>query len=324
VNATPTTVDMEESPPLILVGPTAVGKTDVAMELADRCGGEIVNADSMQVYIGMDIGTAKPTATDRRRATFHLLDIVHPDDPYSVSEWKRQAEEAVAAITARGHLPILCGGTGLYIRAFVDDWSLAATPADPHIRGKLQALAEQLGSAALHAQLACSDPVTAARLHPNDTIRIIRALEVKLVTGTPISEFQDQDRRGRRTRHVMQFGLTMPRPELYARIDRRVEQMMAQGLESEVETLLARGFSPELPAMRSLGYKEMCAHLRGGIDRQTTSETIKLNTRRFSKRQQTWFRADPRIGWIDVTAITSATAAQRIIELFAVGRTSTR
>ena len=310
--------------PLVLVGPTAVGKTEVAIELAQRCGGEIVNADSMQVYIGMDVGTAKPLPADRVHTVFHLLDILRPDDPFSVSEWKVRAEQAMSLMALRGRLPIVCGGTGLYIRALVDDWSLAATPADQEVRRDLQAQATKFGSAFLHAKLAETDPATASRLHPNDTVRIIRALEVQLVTGMAISELQARDRRERASRPVIQVGLTMPRQELYARIDLRVEMMMARGLEAEVEALLAQGYSPELTPMRGLGYKEICAYLRGEMDRQTAIETIKLNTRRFSKRQQTWFRADPRIHWIDVSAMSSATVAACITELLTERRSSTR
>jgi tRNA dimethylallyltransferase len=309
-----------ESTPLVLVGPTAIGKTAVAIELAERCGGEIVNADSMQVYIGMDIGAAKPDADDRGRAAFHLLDVVRPDEAFSVSEWKRRSELAISAILSRGRLPIVCGGTGLYIRALVDDWSLALTPAAPEIRQELQQLATQHGSAFLHDRLTVIDPETAARLHPNDTVRIIRALEVHRVTGCTISQVQSQNRAERRLRPFVQIGLTMPRPQIYSRIERRVDKMIEMGLEQEVATLMEQGYSPALSPMRSLGYKEMCAFHCGDMDMKTAIETIKLNTRRFSKRQQTWFGADPRIDWIDVSALNSATVADQICRSLANSR----
>lgn len=298
----------------MLVGPTAAGKTDVAVELAERIGGEIVNADSMQVYRGMDIGTAKPDPEARARVPFHVLDVARPDQPFTVADWRAHAETAIQAIAAQDRWPIVCGGTGLYVRALLDDWSLAETPANPEIRAALQAELALSGAAALHAALAQVDPDTAGRLHPNDAVRIVRALEVYRVTGQPISVFQADDRKTRRSRPAHRFGLTLPRPALYARIEARVEAMIAAGLEDEVRNLLAQGYAPTLGPLRSLGYKEMIATLCGELDRSTAIHSIQQNTRRFAKRQQTWFRADPQIAWLDVSALSSATAATCLLE----------
>ncbi|HZO87106.1 MAG TPA: tRNA (adenosine(37)-N6)-dimethylallyltransferase MiaA [Chthonomonadaceae bacterium] len=300
--------------PIVLVGPTATGKTAAAVELAERIGGEIINADSMQVYRGMDIGTAKPTPEERARVRFHLLDVVTPDQPFSVAEWKERAEAALAEIATRDRWPILCGGTGLYLRALLDDWTLAETPADPALREQLRAEVAHLGAPALHGRLCTVDPATAARLHPNDAVRIVRALEVYHATGVPISEHQARDRAARPPRPAFRLGLTLPRPQLYARIDARVEAMLAAGLEAEVRGLLAQGVSPALSPLRSLGYKEMAAFLRGEIDRATAIERIKQETRRYAKRQLTWFRAEKRLHWVDVSALSSATVATSLLE----------
>jgi tRNA dimethylallyltransferase len=301
--------------PVALVGPTATGKTAVAIELAARLDGEIVNADSMQVYRGMVIGTAKPTAEERTRARFHLLDTVTPDTLYNVSAWKQQAEAAITDIVARGKRPILCGGTGMYVRALLEDWALAETPVNARVRERLEHEASTLGSPALHTRLQQVDPATALRLHPNDAVRIVRALEVVEVSGIPISEAQAQDRANRTPRPAIRLGLTLPRPALYARIEARVDAMLAAGWIEEVRGLLAQGYSADLSPLKSLGYKEIIAHLQGGMDFETAVRDIKQNTRRFAKRQQTWFRADPLIVWCDVSAFDSATVAEQLISL---------
>ena len=273
---------------IVLLGPTAVGKTAVALELAQRLNGEIVNADSMQVYQGMDIGTAKPTPHERKLVRFHLLDMTTPDIQFTVADWKEYAERALEDIRTRGKAPILCGGTGLYIRALLDNWTLAGTPADPAVRAELLGEVEIRGSPALHLELQQADPSTAARLHPNDAVRIVRALEVYRITGKPISEYQDQDKATHRRRPAIQIGLTMPRPLLYERIENRVDAMISEGFEKEVRSLLAQGFAPALGAMKSLGYKEMIQFVMGELDYSGALNAIKQDTRRFAKRQQTW------------------------------------
>lgn len=299
---------------IVICGATATGKTAVAIELAKRIGGEIINADSMQVYSGMDIGTAKPTPTEREQAYFHLLDFAAPNQQVSVADWKQRAEEAIGAIPTRGRRPIVCGGTGLYLRALLDDWSLAATPASPQIRAELMGWVANQGAPWLHAKLREVDPVTAERLHPNDAIRIVRAMEVFMATGSPISHFQEADRAARRPRPAIRCGLTLPRPQLNARIDARVDAMMAAGLVQEVQSLLQQGYSGELGPMKSLGYKEIVEYLHGELSYEAAVEEIKLNTRRFAKRQQTWFRADRLIRWLDVSELSSAEVAAQIVQ----------
>ncbi|CCW34292.1 tRNA isopentenyltransferase MiaA [Chthonomonas calidirosea] len=303
-----------DRPIIVITGPTAVGKTDVAMALAERVAGEIVNADSMQVYIGMDIGTAKPTPDQRQRIPFHLIDIVPPDYPFSVAEWKERALAAIADITARGKQAILCGGTGMYLRALLEDWNLAGTPRDPKLREQLHHEAQQQGRASLHARLQEVDPETAARLHPNDLVRVVRALEVYYLTGKPLSEWQRVNKAEARPLQARQFILTMPRPLLYQRIEQRVEAMLAAGWEEEVRQLLAQGYSPNLTSMQSLGYHELVCYITGKITREQAVELIKQNTRRFAKRQLTWFRAVPCAEWLSIENKEHAEVAEAIIQ----------
>ena len=283
------------------------------MELAVRLDGEIINADSMQVYRMMDIGTAKPTNEERSKCPFHLLDLVRPDYQYTVSEWKLAAEKAIREVHSRGKQAIVCGGTGLYIKALLDNWSLAETPSNPEIRKALQKRAEVDGTSNLHEELKQSDLITATRLHPNDGIRIIRALEVFHITGKPISEHQAEDREKHPRRPSQLWGLCLPRPLLYARIEERVDEMMRSGLLEEVSSLIDMGFSSELTSMKSLGYKELTSHLQNETDLNEAISLIKQNTRRFAKRQQTWFRADSQISWIECSELSSAEIAVSLI-----------
>jgi tRNA dimethylallyltransferase len=232
------------------------------------------------------------------------------DQRFTVAQWKAQADNAIQDIWARGRRAIICGGAGLYVRALLENWQLAETAPDPEVRRALHAQLASEGVVALYARLQSHDPVTAARLHPNDAVRIVRALEVYCLTGTPISTLHARDRGTAVCRKAYRLGLTMPRPELYARIEQRVDTMLAEGLEAEVRQLLAAGYPPTLGPLQSLGYKEMIQYIRGEFDLTTTRATIKQNTRRFAKRQQTWFRADPRIRWFDVSAFSSATVAK--------------
>ena len=304
----------DSAPPLVLVGPTATGKTDAALVLAERIGGEIINCDSMQVYRGMDIGTAKPAPQEQARVPFHLLDVVPPDTAFTVSDWKERCETAMQAILSRSRRVLICGGTGLYIRALLDNWSLAQTPADEAIRAELREELILVGPRILHAQLAEVDAVTAERLHPNDGVRITRALEVYRATGTPISVFQAADRAAHSRRNALLFGLDLPRPALYERIEARVDRMLAAGFVEEVRGLLNCGYVPALGPMKSLGYKEIVQYLHGEVDLSDAVSLIKQNTRRFAKRQQTWFRADKSIIWLDVSELSSVEVAARIME----------
>ncbi len=297
----------------MIAGPTAVGKTAAAIEVAERIGGEIISADSMQVYRYMDIGTAKPSAVEQGRTRFHLIDTALPDQQVTVSEWKHRAETIIADIRNRGGVPIVCGGTGLYIRALLDDWKFAETPADPRLRSELRARCELSGPQALHQELARIDPISAARLHPNDAVRIVRALEVFYATGTAISTFQQHDRDCASRLPARRIGLTIPRPELYERINLRVVQMVDAGLEAEVRWLLSHGFAAETSSMKSLGYKEMVQFVNKQMDYSETVSAIQQSTRRYAKRQETWFRADTAIQWIDVSTLNSAAVASRIL-----------
>lgn len=298
--------------PIVLAGPTAVGKTATAIALARLLDGEIVNADSMQVYRGMDIGTAKPTPEEQRAVPFHLLDLVPPDHSFSVAEWKVRAEHAIADIAARGRCPIICGGTGMYIRALLSDWSLADTPADTAVRQQLEMLARREGPRSLYARLREIDPTTAQRLHPNDAVRIIRALEVFAVTGKPLSFYRERDAYTWSSRPAIRLGLTMPRALLYRRIEERTDRMLQSGWIAEVQNLLDQGYAPDLAPLQSLGYKEIVQYLRGTMDLDTAVDHIKRNTRRFAKRQMTWFRADPHMTWFDVADLAPQRIAERL------------
>lgn len=285
---------------LAIVGPTAAGKSEVSVLLAQALAGEIVSADSMQVYRRMDIGTAKPSAEERARVTHHLIDIIDPDTPFSVADYRARADAALAAIWEEGRQPLLVGGSGLYVRAVIDKLSFPLAPPNAELRSRLAQQAREEGVRALHARLAAVDPEAASRLHPNDEKRIIRALEVHAQTGQPISRLQSLDRRFQPRYNTTQFGLTRPRPELYRRIEERVDRMLAAGLVEEVESLLAGGCRDDLVAMKGLGYAQIAEHLRGACSLEEAVARLKRDTRRFAKRQLTWFRRDPRIVWVDL------------------------
>ncbi|MEW5762386.1 MAG: tRNA (adenosine(37)-N6)-dimethylallyltransferase MiaA [Bacillota bacterium] len=300
-------------PLVVICGPTAVGKTEVGILVARRLGGEVVSADSMMVYRGMNIGTAKPTVEERQGVPHHLIDIVDPDTPFSVALYQHLAEKSIAAIHARGRLPLLVGGTGLYIRSVVDPYRFVAGP-DPALRRRLMEEARLEGPEALHARLAAVDPVAAGRIHPHNVRRVIRALEVYHQTGKPISSFQDAGRETASKYLLWMFGLTMPREKLYRHIEERVDRMLAAGLVEEVQNLLKRGYRRHQVSMQALGYKEIAAYLEGELSLEEAVRLLKRNTRRFAKRQFTWFRRDPRIRWLDVDALGGpAGAAEEII-----------
>lgn len=283
---------------VVITGPTATGKTGVAIELARMVGGEVVSADSMMVYRGMDIGTAKPTAAEMRGVPHHLIDLVRPDGDFSVAKYQDLAERAIADITGRGFLPLLVGGTGLYVRAVVDGYRFPAK-GDPVLRARLVDEARRSGAAGLHARLAAVDPRAAAGLHVNDVRRVIRALEVYYLTGRPISDHHERDASRPPRYRLSMFALMIEREVLYRRIEDRVDRMVARGLVEEVAGLLARGYTTDLVSMRGLGYKETAAFVRGETDLEEAIRLLKRNTRRFAKRQLTWFRRDPRLTWIN-------------------------
>ena len=293
-------VDSQRIPLLVLVGPTASGKTALALALAeqlrDEIGVEVVSADSRQIYRYMDIATAKPTPEERARLPHHLLDVVSPDESYTLAQYQADAAVAIASVWARRHLPLLVGGTGLYVRAVVDGFAIPQVAPDPALRAGLEAEAAARGPAALHARLATLDPVAAARIAPANTRRVIRALEVCISTGRPFSA--QQGARPTPYRPLL-LGLNMERQALYARADARVEAMLAAGLVDETCALVERGYDWHLPAMSSLGYREIGTYLRGESSLAEAVARLKLNTHAYIRRQLTWFRPDVRITWLD-------------------------
>ena len=286
-------------PLVAIVGPTAAGKSALAMALAPHFDGEIVGADSRHVYRGLDVGTGKPTAADRARIAHHLIDVVDPDADFSVAHYQEQAAAAIAGIDERGRVPLLVGGSGHYVRALLDGYRLPRVPPNPELRRDLSARAASEGPDSLLRELESLDPVSAARIDPRNMRRLVRAIEVSRATGRPFSEVGG---RGPSPYRTLVIGVTAPRPELYRRIDARVEAMIAAGWADEVRGLLERGLDASLPSMSSLGYPVMVEHVQGDLALDEAARRIQLLTHRFARRQYTWFKpADERIRWVDAT-----------------------
>ncbi len=286
---------------LVVVGPTAVGKTATSLLLARELGGEIVSADSRQVYRGMDIGTAKVTPEERGDIPHHLINIRAPDETISLGEYKELADAVIADILARGRLPMLVGGTGQYVRAVVEGWQIPRVPPQPDLRRELEELAAREGKEAVFARLQALDPASAQTIDYRNLRRVIRAIEVTLVAGRPFSELQTKQPPPWR---MVQIGLTRPRERLYARADARIEAMLAAGWVDEVRRLLAQGYTPDLPSFASLGYREVAAYLAGDISLDEAKARIRRATRAFIRRQYNWFRlTDPRIHWFDLEEV---------------------
>ncbi|MBN1993538.1 MAG: tRNA (adenosine(37)-N6)-dimethylallyltransferase MiaA [Anaerolineae bacterium] len=299
---------MSDRPLLVVIGPTAVGKTALSVRLAQDVGGEIVSADSRQIYRGLDIGADKASAAQQALAPHHLLDVVDPDQVLTLAEFQERAYATIAAIHRRNRLPLLVGGTGQWVWAVVEGWGIPRVPPDPALRAKLAARAEAVGAEALHAQLEDVDPLAAQKLDPRNVRRVIRALEVYQKTGVPISQHQQKNPP---PYHTLLIGLTMPREILYNRIDRRVEKMMDSGLVAEVEGLAAAGYDWRLPALSGLGYRQIGQYLQGQFSLAEAVALIKKETRRFMRQQYNWFRlADPRIDWFDLAGQPEETYAQ--------------
>ncbi len=289
---------------ICIVGPTAVGKTEIAIQLAQYLDAEIVSLDSRQIYRKMDIGTAKPTPDQQRAVPHHLIDCVGVDQSFSVAEYQRLADSTIKEIQERGKRRMVVGGAGLYFRGLID--GLFDGPgADAEIRSKLQRAADEHGNVALHEQLRRCDPETADRVHPNNRVKVIRALEVYELTGKPISALQQQWKRNKSRYPFRAFGLNMPREALYRRIEDRVDQMVEVGLIEEVKGLLDQGYPRNCVAMQSFGYKELIEYLDGNRTLDEGIALLKQNTRRFAKRQLTWFCNDPRIEWLDISPFSS-------------------
>ncbi len=298
---------------IAIVGPTAVGKSSLAEDLTLRLDGEIVSADSMQVYRGMDIGTAKPPAGERR-AGYHLIDAVEPGTPFSAALYQRLAREAIEDIAARGKAPLVCGGTGLYVRAALDDMRFPAGDHESQTREQIETLAEEIGPEALHARLRALDPESAALIHPNNVRRTIRALEMA-EAGVSYAQQAAGFTERRPFYPATYLGLSMDRERLYERIDARVDAMLAAGLLDEIRQLLDAGLREALTAQQAIGYKEFVPVLESGAPIEDAVAQVKLASRRYAKRQLTWFRADNRIRWIDVTSLSTAETLARAISL---------
>ena len=282
-------------PLLAIVGPTGVGKTDVGIFLAERLQGEIVNFDSVQVYRYLDIGTAKPTPEERQRVPHHLLDFLEPDEEFNAAKFVALADQAIAKLHAEGKQPILVGGTGLYLKALLH--GLFEVGDVSSIREELKACLQREGLTALYEELKRVDPLSAQKIPPSDRVRILRALEVFYATGRPFSALAQEHAFAQRRYPCLKIGLFLPREELYRRLDARVDKMLAAGLVEEVQALLARGFSPELKPLQAIGYRQIVAYLQGKIPFEEAVRLIKRDTRRYAKRQLTWFRADPEVKW---------------------------
>ncbi len=298
-------------PVLVIVGPTGSGKTETAVLAAQALDGEIVTADSMQIYRGMDIGTAKPTSAERQGVPHHLIDVVDPDQAFSVADYVALADRAIAEIDGRGHVPIVAGGTGFYINALIDRWVFPPPSADTALREALWEIAERDGPEALHAQLRDVDPVSAGRLHPHDVKRVIRALEVYRLTGRPLSAFQYKPAEAPGPYRALHYGLTLPRAVLNERLARRVDTQLEAGLLEEVRRLCAAGYAPDSPAMKGITYRQLVGYLRGDYDFETAVALMIRDNRRYAKRQYTWFNADPRIRWIDILRAGGPAGAAR-------------
>jgi tRNA dimethylallyltransferase len=292
----------DAKPILIIAGPTAVGKTDASLALALERDAEIVSADSLQIYRGMDIGTAKPSRQQRRLVYHHLIDIVEPNQPYSVGDYLRDARAAIDGILSSGGVPIVVGGTGLYIRALMRGL-FHGPPADLELRERLLQREAEGEPGTLYADLVNVDPEAAVKIHPNDLRRTVRALEVFYLRDRKLSDFHREHAFQDRPYRFRLVFLVRNRLELYDRIEQRVDRMIEEGLEAEVRTLLDRGLSQDLASMQGLGYKHFIDHFLGRTSRDEATALLKRDTKRYAKRQFTWFRREPEALWIDITGL---------------------
>lgn len=297
-----------KEPLIILTGPTAVGKTALSIKLAKRLNGEIISADSMQVYRHMDIGSAKIMPEEMDGVTHHLIDVLDPKEDFNVVTFQQMAKKAIREIRERGKMPILAGGTGFYIQSILYDIDFTENPEDTSIREELEKLAEEKGAEYLHALLKEADPEAAEQIHANNIKRVIRALEFNRQTGLKISEHNEKERQKDPAYNACYFVLNDNREQIYDRIDRRVDLMLQNGLVDEVKKLREMGCSRELVSMQGLGYKEILAWLDGEHDLERAVYLIKRDTRHFAKRQLTWFRREKDVIWVDKSVLVSEDA----------------
>ena len=287
---------LDKQPLILIIGPTAVGKTELSLQLTERLDGEIVSADSRLFYRGMDIGTAKPTPEERARVPHHLIDIADPDDVWSLAVFQQKAFKIIADIHARGKLPLLVGGTGQYVRAVTQGWVPPEVKPDVRLRDLLESLQEERGKDWLHEKLQMLDPVAAEKIDPRNVRRTVRALEVILTTGKPFSQQRGQSDSPYK---LIPIGLKRPREELYQRVDKRIEAMFEAGLVDEVRSLLEKGYSPDLPPMSAIGYRECAQVVTGELNAEQAKVEMRRATRVFVRRQANWFKEnDPDIQWI--------------------------
>ncbi len=287
-------------PLVVIVGPTAVGKTEVSIKIAKKINGEIISGDSMQVYKYMDIGTGKPSKEEMNGVPHYMIDIISPAEEFNVAKFQQMVEQYIVEINERGKIPLLVGGTGLYIRSVIDYYDFSPPGGDPAKREEFLKLARRYGNEHLVKLLQDVDPASVEKIHPNDTRRMVRALEVFHTVGRPISDFQYHSERMPPKYNLAYFGLTMNRQELYRKIEQRVEIMLSRGLVDEVKKLVEMGYGPQNTALQALGYKEIVNYLNGRQSLEESVKLIKRDTRRFAKRQVTWFKKDERIKWKNV------------------------
>jgi tRNA dimethylallyltransferase len=287
------------APLVVILGPTAVGKTEVALQLAERLGGEIVSADSRLFYRGMDIGTAKPSQTEMARVPHHLIDVANPDEVWSLALFQQAARQAIEEVQQHRHIPLLVGGTGQYIRAVIEGWHPPVQQPDPRLRDTLEKWAAEIGPFELHHRMAVLDAEAGRTIQPQNVRRTIRALEVIFCTG---EKFSVQRQRQASPYSLLLIGLNRPRMELYARVDARIDAMIAAGFQDEVRCLLSRGYSPDLPPFSAIGYREMIAYLGDKMTLEEAVEQMKSLTHQFVRRQANWFKTtDPNIRWFEMS-----------------------
>lgn len=295
----------KKTPLIVLVGPTAVGKTDISIKLAKELNGEIISADSMQIYKYMNIGTAKVKEDEMQGIPHYLIDIVYPDEDFTVSDYKNLANEHINDINSRSKLPIVVGGTGLYINSLVYKLSFTQVAPNNEFREVYNKIADEYGNVKIYEELKKVDQASASKININDRKRIIRALEIYHETGKPMSEYNKDFRKHNDDYDIVLIGLTMDRSMLYERINIRVDNMIEEGLIDEVEELIKMGYDRQLNSMQALGYKEIISYLYGEISLDEAIELIKRNSRKYAKRQLTWFRRDNRIKWIDTNSFSN-------------------